>query len=125
MCIRDSVRSIHQVGVEHLEKNKIHIIGLDEVRPSVEVSEFLGTDLVFCLRRLLIYDGKPWSNKVSFLRRDPLPGFYEYGSELFDLYPFLEKKYHLFFETGNEYISASSANALDSHLLLSLIHILI
>ena len=84
------------------------------VAGALEVDE---NDSVFCLQRIIHCGEAPMAIMTNYLRTDFFPDLDSYQGQFHDLYYFIQKKYGIKFETGQERISAIKADYLDAQIL--------
>lgn len=74
-------------------------------------------DQVYRLQRINFIGEHPFGYSVNYLRMDVAPGLDRFSNRIFNLYQFMEKEYNLYFDHGEESISATAAGFLESQLL--------
>ena len=96
---------------------------IDQIPAPPHIAEKLeipaGT-VIYRLERLQEINNTPFAYFKNYYRSDLFPGLEKFSGQtelLTNMYPFLEKEYHVFFDTGHETISAQVSSFLEGKLL--------
>lgn len=72
---------------------------------------------IYRMQRLLCLQEVPFGFISNYLRQDYFPGLDAFTGKVGNLYAFLERQYGVYFEKGDEVISATTADFIDAGLL--------
>ena len=116
----NSVTSITETFMHKGYHMSVRGMAIEEVIPPAKVIEELklaqGTT-VYCLQRIMCADEVPIAIMTNYLKKDYLPDFKQYLNSFIGLYRFLEETYGIVIIKSDEYISAASADFLESQIL--------
>lgn len=116
----NSVTSITETFTQKGYQMSVRGMAIEEVVPPSKVREALKLEegsTVYCLQRIMCADEIPIAIMTNYLKKDDIPDFKQHLNSFVGLYRFLEEVYGVVVIKSEEYISAASADFLESQIL--------
>lgn len=116
----NSVTSITETFINKGYHMSVRSMAIEEVVPPAKVLEEMKLErrtVMYCLQRIMCADEIPIAIMTNYLRRESVPDFKQHLNSFIGLYRFLEETYGIVVTKSDEYISATSADFLESQIL--------
>lgn len=112
-----SVKELYLSDDTNFSVKKMHI---DIVPAEEDIAHKLAVNTgeqVYRMQRILLLNNQPFGIMTNYLPRYMVPDIDQYSGMFTNLYSFIEKKYNIVFEHGEETVHAIVADFIDSNLL--------
>lgn len=115
-----NVTGVREVFLSDDERFTMRGTRIEAATASGKVAKALGIhegEPIYQMQRLLCLQDVPFCFITNYLRQEYYPGLDAFSGKVGNLYAFLERQYGIYFERGDEIISAATADFMDASLL--------